>query len=74
MAKVVGRGTSSSRDVSNMLGHASAAMTLDVYSHLFQEDGERLDRSHEQHASQAAVDTVWAPAEVARLDERRATR
>jgi integrase len=66
------------KDVSNMLGHASAAMTLDVYFHLFQEDAERLaerlDRAHEQHAAQAAVGTVWAPAEVARLDERRATR
>jgi integrase len=66
------------KDVSNMLGHASAAMTLDVYSHLFQEDAERLadrlDRAHEQHTSRAVVGTVWARDEVVDLGERRASR
>jgi integrase len=65
------------KDVSNMLGHASAAMTLDVYSHLFQEDAERLadrlDRAHEQHPSPAVVGTVWARDEVVDLGERRAS-
>jgi hypothetical protein len=61
-----------------MLGHASAAMTLDVYSGLFEDDLERLaghmDRAHEDHVSRASVGTVWAPGEVADLDERRTSR
>jgi integrase len=64
--------------VQKMLGHASAAMTLDVYSGLFEDDLERLadhmDRAHEDHVSRASVGTVWAPGEVADLDERRTSR
>lgn len=65
-------------DVANMLGHASPSMTLDVYSHLFQEDAERLadrlDQAHEQHKSRADVGATWAPAEVTSIEEKRVTR
>ena len=39
------------KSVQRMLGHASAAMTLDVYSGLFDDDlsalAERMDAAHE---------------------------
>ena len=50
--------------VQRMLGHASAAMTLGVYSGLFEDDlgalAERIDAAHEAHESSRTVGTVWA--------------
>jgi len=50
-----------------MLGHASAAMTLDVYAALFDDDlgalAERMDAAsaaHGAHMTKARVGTVWA--------------
>jgi integrase len=64
--------------VQKMLGHASAAMTLDVYSGLFEDDlaqlAERLDRAHDAHASRAVVGTVWARDEVADLTQRQGSQ
>ncbi|WP_439331083.1 hypothetical protein [Modestobacter excelsi] len=49
--------------VQRMLGHASAAMTLDVYSGLFDDDpgglADRVDAAHEAHASSRTVGAVW---------------
>jgi hypothetical protein len=46
-----------------MLGHASAAMTLDVYSGLFDDDltalAERMDAAS-RAAAEARVGAVWA--------------
>jgi hypothetical protein len=43
-----------------MLGHASAAMTLDVYSGLFDDDlGALADRM--DAAARAAAENLWAP-------------
>jgi integrase len=50
--------------IQRMLGHASAAMTLDVYSGLFDDDltalADRLDAAA-QAAAEARVGAVWAP-------------
>jgi hypothetical protein len=47
-----------------MLGHASAAMTLDVYSGLFDDDltalADRMDAAA-RAAAEARVGSVWAP-------------
>ena len=49
--------------VQKMLGHASAAMTLDVYSGLFDDDltalAERMDAAS-RAAAEARVGAVWA--------------
>jgi integrase len=50
--------------VQRMLGHASAAMTLDVYSGLFDDDlGDLADRmdAAARAAAEARVGAVWAP-------------
>ncbi len=51
--------------VQRMLGHASAAMTLDVYSGLFDDDlgdlAARMDAAA-RAAAVARVGAVWAPA------------
>ena len=50
--------------VQRMLGHASATMTLDVYSGLFDDDlGDLADRmdAAARTASEARVGAVWAP-------------
>src|SRR5688500_3173404 len=56
-----------------MLGHASAAMTLDVYSRLFDDDlgalAERMDAAHDAHESLQTVGPVWAPDEISDLDD-----
>jgi integrase len=39
----------------NMLGHASAAMTLDTYSHLFDEDLEAIGIALDQARTRALV-------------------
>ncbi len=50
--------------VQRMLGHASAAMTLDVYSGLFDDDlgalAERMDAAHHAHVSARLVGALWA--------------
>ncbi|MEJ7772340.1 MAG: hypothetical protein WKF51_10600 [Geodermatophilaceae bacterium] len=53
--------------VERMLGHASAAMTLDVYAALFDDDlgalAESMDAAsaaHSAYVRKAAVGTVWA--------------
>ncbi|MGK5111295.1 tyrosine-type recombinase/integrase [Geodermatophilus sp. CPCC 205506] len=50
--------------VPRMLGHASAAMTLDVYSGLFDDDlgalAERMDAAHAAHISAHPVGVLWA--------------
>jgi hypothetical protein len=55
-----------------MLGHASAAMTLDVYSGLFDDDlgalAARMDAAHEAHASVASAGMVRAPGSMRALD------
>ena len=53
--------------VERMLGHASAAMTLDVYSGLFDDDlGDLADRmdAAARAAAKARVGAVWAPASI----------
>lgn len=47
--------------VQRMLGHASAAMTLDVYSGLFDDDlGALADRMDAAHITERSVGAVWA--------------
>jgi hypothetical protein len=50
--------------VQRMLGHASAAMTLDVCTGLFDDDlgalAERMDAAHDAHQTSRTVSTVWA--------------
>ncbi len=57
--------------VQRMLGHASAAMTLDVYSGLFDDDlgalAERMDAAHDAHVAGRAVGTVWARDKITEL-------
>ena len=56
-----------------MFGHASAAMTLDVYSGLFDDDlsalAERMDATHNQAVTERVVGAVWAPAGIRDLDD-----
>jgi integrase len=46
--------------VQRMLGHPSAAMTLDVYADLFDDDLEAVAVAFDQARSQANVGTGWA--------------
>jgi integrase len=52
------------KSVQRMLGHASAAMTLDVYSGLFDDDlnslADRMDAAA-RAAAEARVGAAWAP-------------
>jgi hypothetical protein len=43
-----------------MLGHASAAMTLDVYTDLFDDDLDAVAAALDDHASAAGVGKMWA--------------
>lgn len=43
-----------------MLGHASAAMTLDVYTDLFDDDLDSVATVLDQKATAAGVGRVWA--------------
>jgi integrase len=58
--------------VQRMLGHASAAMTLDVYSGLFDDDlgalADRMDAAHDAHKSSRTVGVVWARDKIGDLD------
>ncbi|MGX9296113.1 tyrosine-type recombinase/integrase [Tsukamurella paurometabola] len=47
--------------VQRMLGHASAAMTLDVYSDLFDSDLDAVAIALNQARSAPSVGTMWAP-------------
>ncbi len=56
--------------VQRMLGHASAAMTLDVYAGLFEDELDAVaDRMDD--AARAAADSLRTGAQVVPLDERR---
>jgi Phage integrase family len=46
--------------VQKMLGHASAAMTLDIYADLFDDDLEAVATALDQGRSQASVGKMWA--------------
>jgi integrase len=51
--------------VQRMLGHASAAMTLDIYTGLFDDDlgalAERMDAAHDAHKASRVVATAGTP-------------
>lgn len=49
--------------VQRMLGHASAAMTLDVYADLFDDDLDAVATALDHAASRAGVGKMWADAE-----------
>jgi integrase len=46
--------------VQRMLGHASAAMTLDVYADLFDDDLDAVAVALDEHAARAVVGRTWA--------------
>ena len=46
--------------VQQMLGHASAAMTLDVYTDLFDDDLDGVGAALDDHAAAAGVGKMWA--------------
>jgi integrase len=48
--------------VQRMLGHASAAMTLDVYADLFDDDLDAVGEALNEQAKSAFVGKMWAPA------------
>lgn len=48
--------------VQKMLGHASAAMTLDVYADLFDDDLEVVATALSKARSKASVGKMWAEA------------
>lgn len=50
--------------VQRMLGHASAAMTLDVYADLFDDDLDAVAAALDHAASRADVGNMWADAEL----------
>jgi integrase len=51
--------------VQRMLGHASAAMTLDVYADLFDDDLDAVGEALNEQAKSAFVGKMWAPASTA---------
>jgi hypothetical protein len=61
-----------------MLGHASAAMTLDVYSGLFDDDlgalAERMDAARDAPQTSRTVGTVWARSPIVKIDDQAASR
>jgi integrase len=66
------------KSVQRMLGHASAAMTLDIYSGLFDDDldavGDRLDEAATIASEQISADFLRTSGEVADLRIARAGR
>lgn len=48
--------------VQKMLGHASAAMTLDTYADLFDDDLDAVANRLQESARQASVGKTWAEA------------
>jgi len=66
------------RRVQRMLSHASAAMTMDVYSGLFDDDlgglVERMDAAHGAHTSSRTVGAVWARDPIAKIVDQSTER
>ena len=60
--------------VQRLLGHASAAMTLDVYSGLFDDDLDALADRLEEHSARVLADQVRTAASVVDLHGGRSTR
>jgi integrase len=64
--------------VQRLLGHASAAMTLDIYTGLFDDDlgalAERMDAALDAHKASRTVGTVWARDPVVKIDDLGTTR
>jgi integrase len=60
--------------VQRMLGHKSAAMTLDVYSGLFDDDLDALADRMDAAAAGNLADSVRTPGVVVDLDGRAVTR
>lgn len=48
--------------VERMLGHASAAVTLDVYADLFEDDLDSVSAALDDAIRSRVVGTVWADA------------
>jgi integrase len=46
--------------VQKMLGHASAAMTLDIYADLFDDDLEAVATALDQARARESVGKMWA--------------
>ena len=46
--------------VQKMLGHASAAMTLDVYADLFDDDLDTVTKAMSQARTKQGVGKLWA--------------
>ena len=57
-----------------MLGHKSAAMTLDVYSGLFDDDLDALAERMDVASARSAADSVRTGADIVAIDDRRTTR
>jgi integrase len=60
--------------VQRLLGHASAAMTLDVYSGLFDDDLDTLADRLEEHSARTLADQMRTAAPVVDLHEGRISR
>ncbi len=60
--------------VQRMLGHASAAMTLDVYADLFEDDLDQVADRRDRAAVRAAADSVRADGVGPDLDAVRPAR
>ena len=60
--------------VQRMLGHAFAAMTLDVYSGLFDDDlgglADRMNAAHDAHTSSRTVGAGWARDPIVKITDR----
>tara|TARA_R110002020_G_scaffold18619_2_gene64757 strand:- start:5225 stop:5407 length:183 start_codon:yes stop_codon:yes gene_type:complete len=48
--------------IQRMLGHASAAMTLDVYADLFEDDLDAVSQALDRARSNEVVGKMWAEA------------
>ena len=55
--------------VQRMLGHASAAMTLDVYSDLFEDDLDAVAEALDFSVQNSNVGKMWANARVAETSD-----
>jgi integrase len=53
------------KSLQRMLGHASAAMTLDVYADLFDDDLDAVAAALNDSAIPSSVGKMWAEAEQA---------
>jgi hypothetical protein len=61
------------QSVQRLLGHASAAMTLDIYTGLFDDDlsalAERMDAALDAETASRSLGTVWARDPVVKIDD-----